>query len=124
MRLAASFVEPGHGAGLDSSLKPVAQYQVGPFAPLSDKARHLREIVAVVGIAHDDELAFGFFDSLLQGIAVASGRNMYNAGTEVLRDFYRAIGRAIVGNYNFTAKSHFPKRRQCLVHANTDRAGF
>jgi len=102
-------VKPGHGAWLYAALKPVTHDQFGPLAPPGDEVRHLRKIVAVVGVAHDDELAFCLFNSLTQGVAVASGRDMDRARAELLRDFYRAIGRAVVGHYHLTLDSDFLK---------------
>ncbi len=108
-RIAKIFVKPGHGAWLYAALKPVTHDQFGPLAPPGDEVRHLRKIVAVVGVAHDDELAFCLFNSLTQGVAVASGRDMDRARAELLRDFYRAIGRAVVGHYHLTLDSDFLK---------------
>src|SRR5258706_9878182 len=53
--IADIFVAPGHGAWPNPSLKAIAHHQVVAFAPLQNESRNVGEIVAVIGVTHDDE---------------------------------------------------------------------
>src|SRR5258708_29865155 len=48
-------VQRRHGSRFDFPAEPVAHHDVISFAQFFHEARHIREIVAVVRISHDDE---------------------------------------------------------------------
>src|SRR5207237_410945 len=50
------FMMPSHRARFDLSFEAIAHHNFIAFAPFCDKARQLRELIDVIGIAHDDDL--------------------------------------------------------------------
>ena len=62
-RIADPAVLPGHRAGHDPAPEAVAHHQVVALAQLLDERLDRREVVAVVGVAHDDVSAAGGGDA-------------------------------------------------------------
>ena len=50
-------MQPGHGARQNGPSKARAEDVLVPFAQLLDEGRNLREVVGIVGVAHDNVLA-------------------------------------------------------------------
>src|SRR5207245_6170988 len=113
---------PGHGAGLNTSGKAVAHHKVSALAPFGDKLGHLREVIAVVAVSHDDEVALRGFDARTKGVSVSLGGNMDDARAVLLGDVDGAVGRAVVGYDDLATNAGGGKRRASLIDA--DRDGF
>ena len=63
----------------DAALEAVAHHELVARAEPLDERRRAREVVAVVGIAHDDVLAAGGVDAAHQGAAVSRGTSTTRA---------------------------------------------
>src|SRR5579863_7897735 len=55
-RISDVLVVPWHRAAFDFPTEAIAHHHVVSLSPHFDKARHVGEVVAIVGVAHDDEL--------------------------------------------------------------------
>jgi hypothetical protein len=97
-RVADVAILPGHGAGLDAASEAVAHHEVGAGTQALQKAGDVREVVAAVGIAHEDEAAAGGGDAPAQGVAVALGGDGDDAGSVCLGDGLGTVGAAVVGD--------------------------
>src|SRR5438128_1571435 len=106
-----------HGARLDFAAKAISHDQFRTRAPLANEQRDLGEIVAVVGVPHDYELSPGFFDPLAQSVAITTSAGVHDAGTVLLSDFERAVGRTIVSDNNLSGNAHLSEDCQCFIDA-------
>ena len=64
---------------------------------------NLAKIVAVVGVAHDNESTASDSNACHQSVAVPFGRDFDDARSQPLSDGSGLIGAAVVGDYDFTA---------------------
>ena len=65
-------VHPRHGAWPNAAKKAVAHHEIRPFAHLVDEGVKPREVIAVVGVGHDDELPACRGNPALERFAVTS----------------------------------------------------
>src|SRR2546428_1930686 len=114
------FMMPSHRARFDFSFEAIAHHNFIAFAPFCAKARHLREIIAVIGIAHDDELSARLFNSLAQCMTVAPQRGMNNSGAVLLGDFDRTVSGSIIRDDDFAMNACFFEGSNGLVDAKCD----
>ena len=91
---------PGHGPFLDFALESISYDEFIALAPLGDKAGYFRKVVTAIGIAHDDELAAGLFNSFAQRTAITLEPSVHHAGAVSLGDRDRVVGRTIVGHHH------------------------
>ena len=91
-------VQRRHGAGRDAALEAVAHDEIVAFPKPLDEGVEAGEVVAVVGVAHDDDSGRARPRCRRRGGAVAALGNSDDAGTEALGDLWRAVGAAIVGD--------------------------
>jgi hypothetical protein len=110
-----------HRALLNASAEAVAHDEVRAPAQLLHEARDVAKIVAVVGIPHNDELAARSCDSAHQGVAVSLGLDADNAGSELLGDFDRTVGAAVVGHNDLARDVGIRNRKLRLANAGGQR---
>src|SRR6185369_13523830 len=63
-------VQPGHRIPLDTSFETVTHHQVETVTQLVEERTEVTEVVAVVGVPHDDRTAAGCLNPAEQGTAV------------------------------------------------------
>src|SRR5207249_9804858 len=107
-------------ARFDFSFEAIAHHNFITFAPFCAKARHLREIIAVIGIAHDDELSARLFNSLAQCMTVAPQLGMNNSGAVLLGGFDRTLRGSIIRDDDFALNACFFEGSNGLVDAKCD----
>src|SRR5580698_7240647 len=90
-RIADIFVVPGHGTRPNPSPKTIAHHHVVAFAPLLQEMRNLGEVIAIVGVAHDDKAAPRRPDALSQGGSVALLFNPYDPSSSCFRNLDRSV---------------------------------
>ena len=117
-------VQERHGAGRDAAGKAVAHHEVGAFAQLGEKQLEAGEIVAVVGVAHDDEAAARRGDPGPQRRAVAALGHRDDAGAARQRIFHRAVARAVVRDQDFAGDAGAGEEAMRLVDAGGDGLGL
>lgn len=78
-RISEIAVEERHGPEKNRTAKPVAHYQIISLAQLANELAELREVIAIVRINHNDELAACCGDSPMQGCSVATLPDRDNA---------------------------------------------
>ena len=122
--IANVLVVPRHRARFDLSGKTISHHHFAAFAPLRHKSRHFGEIIAIVGITHDDESAARRANSGLQRRAIPALRNWNHSCAMRLHNFDRAVRRTVVRNYHFAAQSSFLERFLRFLHANSNRIRF
>ena len=88
----------GMAPGCDPTGEPVAHHQLRPGAQGVDERIEGREVVAVVGVAHDDVPAAGGMDPAEQRAAVPGFGDGHDAGAGGSGDLRRAVGAAVVGH--------------------------
>src|SRR6185437_5183414 len=92
-----------------------ALHQVVALAELGEEGRNLAEVVAVIGVAHDDVLAPGGRDAPHQRAPIPFFRDRHDARAEGRRDFLRSVGAAIVGDDHLA--------RDAVLAEGVDRLG-
>jgi hypothetical protein len=95
-------VRKRHSAGSDAATKAIPHNQIETGAELFDERHQRQEVITVIGIAHDNELASSRLDASRESGSVASDRNANEPSPELLNEFGRAVGAAIIGDDNFT----------------------
>src|SRR5207248_2617075 len=85
-RVAEVTVQGWHRARLDTAREPVPHDEVGARTQRIHEAVERREVIAVVGVAHDHISATGRIDALDEGGAVAASRHLDRAGPEAAGD--------------------------------------
>ncbi len=116
-RVADVAVHPRHGSGQNASLEAIAHHQLVAPAQLLDKGRQPREVVGIVGVAHDDVLAQGGRDPSLQSATVTLALDVDHARPLVAGQLLRTVGAAIVGHDDLTADAHAVEARARLGDA-------
>jgi hypothetical protein len=91
-------VQPRHRPTLNATGKAVAEHQVVTVAKLLDQRGDGGEVVAVVSVAHDHELAAGGLDAAAKRIAVALLGDVNDPDAQLFRDDLGAVGAAVVGD--------------------------
>src|SRR5882757_2604709 len=122
--IAKIFVQRRHGAGLDAAAKAIAHDQVVAPAQFVDEIWDFAEIIAVVGVAHDDVFTAGGGDAGLQRRAVAPLGDADYGGSIVLGNFNRAIGRAVVRDNHFAVQARTANSGERLLHAKCQGVCF
>ncbi len=84
--------------GLMLAAEAVAHDEVVAFFEFGEEAGQMVEVVAGIGVGHEDVLAVGGFDAGHEGCAVAANRDGNDAGAFVGGDLLRAVGAAVVGD--------------------------
>ena len=110
-----------HGARLDAALEPVAHHQIVAFAQFFDEGIERAEIVAVVGVGHDDVAASRRGDAAEQSAAIALARDRDHARTQGLGNFPGAVRAAVVGNQNLAVDIPAVDKIFGLFDADADR---
>jgi hypothetical protein len=101
-------VFPGHGARDDlspASWHAAAHDEVGAGAELFDEGFDFSEVVAEIGVTHDEESSVGGFHSGAEGVAVAFFGDIDNVGAELAGYVLGSVGAAIVGDEDFALDS-------------------
>ena len=101
--------------------QPAALHEVVPVAELLDELRHLQEVVAVVGIAHDDELAPRGGDAAYECVAVAPGGHLDDARPHAPCNVLRAIRASVVRHDDLAGGAAGAQRHVRLVDAYGQR---
>src|SRR5258708_3498721 len=117
-------VQRRHGAGLDAAAKAIAHDEVVAPAQFVDEIGNLNEIVAVIGVAHDDVFTAGGGDARLQRRAVAPLVDADYGGSIVLGNFNRAIGRAVVRDNHFAVQARAANSGERFLHAKCQGVRF
>ena len=107
-RVSQPAMKEGHGAGHDppaAAGQAATLYQVVARPQLFDELGDFAKIVAVVGVAHDDEATSGCRDPRHQRISVASFRHVDHPGAPSLGDARGAVLAAIIGHDDFARTS-------------------
>src|SRR5260370_15404709 len=86
--IAEVFVKRRHGSGLDPAPKAVAHNHLKAFPQFLDEMGNLGEVITIVRVSHDDELAPGRFDPCLQGSTVSSFSHLDDARPVAFSNFY------------------------------------
>jgi hypothetical protein len=100
--------EPATAAA--SAGEPATLDEVVPLAQLVDELRDLEEIVAVVGVAHKDELAARGGDPAHERVAVALLGDGHDARPEVFGELLRTVRGAVVRDDDLTTNAVRPQR--------------
>jgi len=123
-RVAEITVQHRHGAGLDAAPETVAHHQLRPVAQARHEGVERAEIVAVVGVAHDDEAATGGGDAAQQGSSVTLLRDRHDARAHPARDLLRAVGAAVVGDQHLARDTGALEETLRLADAGGERLGL
>src|SRR5439155_26407855 len=118
--IAKKFVGHRHGARLNVTREAISHHELGTRAPLLNKLWNLGEVITVVRITHDDELAPSFIDSLSERIPVSPDSGMNHPGSALTRDFDGTVRCSVIGDNYFPANSVLAKSRKGLVYAQSD----
>src|SRR6185436_2935918 len=119
-RVAEVAVQKGHGPFADLAAKAVAHDQRIAFAQPGHEAVEAREVIAVVGVAHDDVAAARRGDPSGQRRAVAAPGHVDHSRAGALRQLARAVVGAVVGDQHFAVDSRALQEAARLGNAAAD----
>ena len=105
---------------MDAALEAIAHDERIAFAQLLHEALEAREIVAVVGIAHDDVASARRGDSGCKRGTVAPLGHRHDARSRARRERRRAVVRAIVGHQHFPGDACALQESARLAYAASD----
>src|SRR5579859_2487315 len=91
-------VQRRHSILLDATAKAIAHYEVRALSKLFHESWDVSKIIAIIGIAHDNELAPSRRNPAHQGISVTACRHMRDACAQPFSDLDRAVGAAVIGD--------------------------
>ena len=117
-------VQRWHRAGAYASAEAIAHDEFGAVAELGEEARSVREVVAVVGVGHQNVLAARSEDAGVERSAVTADGYGDEARAVVVRNLLRAIGRAVVSNDDLAGDAIFAQRGVGLVDAGGESLGL
>ena len=123
-RVAQIAMERRHGPGSDPALETVAHDQIHALAQFVHKDLQTREVVAVIGIAHDGVLAARGSDTAQQGRAVAFLRHIHDPGAQTAGDLLGSVRAAVVRYQHFTVNAGTLQVGLGLHDAGGQRLGF
>ena len=116
-----------HCSGFDATSKPVSHNEVGSAPKRLDERPEIGEVVTVVGIAHDDELALGIGDASSESSAITTNRNIDDTRAFGTGNVLRTVCTAVVGDHNLAVDTQTcdrglgftdtHRKRFCLVEA-------
>ena len=118
--VAEVLVQFRHRPRLDFAAEPIAQTEVRPAAELLDEAANVREVVGIVGVAHDDELAAGLVEAAPQGVAVTFEMVRDDPRPRRLGDLDAVVGRAVIDDHHFAFDAQIVDRANRFLHADAD----
>ncbi len=110
--------------GPSGSMKAVSHHQIGAGLKVSEKAAEIAQIVAVVGIPHDDVTSARRGDARREGGTVTAQVGVNDACAAGRGDRLRSVGAAIVGHQHLAAQLGFRQKRRCLADADSNSFGF
>ncbi len=117
-------MEQRHGAVLDLPPEPSADDESRTLARLVDEPQQHGEIVGLIPVAHQHELATRLKEAPLQGGAIAFYRAPDDARTRCLCDAHARVGAAVVGDDHLAGDSCLFQGAQRLLDAGGDRLLF
>jgi hypothetical protein len=115
---------PRHGAGRDAALEAIAHHQLVAGTQRGNERIEAGEVVAVVGIAHDDVTATCRLNADGKRRAVPPQSNGHHPRAVTLRDLLAAVGRAVVGNEDFARDPRPLEETLRLADAGRKRLGL
>src|SRR5579871_1635981 len=102
-RIPKVLVQKRHGPRRDSAFETIAHDHVESSAQFLDERGNRGEVVAIIRISHDDELASCRSNTAAEGTPVAPGRHLHHARSHAFRYFDRSILASVIGNQYFAA---------------------
>jgi ribosomal protein L34E len=95
-------VKSRHRSGFDTTRKPVSHDEVGSATKCLDERPKVGEVVTVVGIAHDDELAFGIGNTGRESSAITTNRDIDDTRAFGTGNVLRTVRTAVVSDHNLS----------------------
>ena len=116
-----------HRSGFDATSKPVPHNKVGSAPKRLDKRPEVGEVVTVVGVAHDDELALGIGNASSESSAITTNRDVDDTSAFGPGNVLRTVCTAVVGDHNLAVDTKTcdrglgftdtHRKRFCLIEA-------
>jgi hypothetical protein len=113
-----------HGAGRDAAGEAIAHDEVAAAPQLRQERIEAGEIIAVVGVADDDEPPACRRDAGAERGAIAALRHRDDAGAAGQGIFDRAVGRAVVGDQDLAGDAGTGEVVGRLADTGGDRFGL
>ena len=113
-----------HGAGRDAAFESVAHDEVATVTQLFDERHERGEVVAVIGIPHDDEPPARRRDPSHERASVALGLDRHDARPPGLGDGLRAVGAAVVGDDDLAGDTVVGEAGAGFLDADGERLGL
>jgi hypothetical protein len=117
-------MERRHGTWRYPTPKSITHHEIRTSTESFKERRESREVVAVVGIAHDDVPAAGSQDPTEQSVAVSTLGYGDHASASALRYKLTTIRAAVISNDDFSVNVVLCQERDSLPDARTDGLGF
>src|SRR5215472_17399885 len=121
-RIADAAVTPAHRFRLDLAGEPRAKHIVEAIRDGLDQFGDRREVIGVIGVAHDNDLPAGYAEPLQVGVSVAAVRLVDDSSPGRHGLEYRTISRSVVRDNDFAAQAGGSDALPRLAHANPNAA--
>ncbi len=122
--VAEVLVQWGHGSRFDLAAEAIAHDEVVAGFEFGEEAWEFAEVVAGVGVCHEDVLAARGFDAGHEGCPVAADRDGDDTGAFVDGDFLGAVGAAVVGDDDLAGYVVVAEGGDGLANAESERLCF
>ena len=100
-RIAHITMEPGHRAGTNSSSKPIPHHKVISATQSVDKGAQLREVIGVIGVAHNDITPAGGLNARAERMTIATSGYCNDPRAMITGNLLRAVIAAVICNNHF-----------------------
>ena len=110
-------MQRGHGTGSYPAFEAVAHDQLVTFPELFHENFQSGEVVAVIGIAHDDIATPSRLDTTQQRRPVPLDRHIHDPRTVLAGNFLRPVGTAVIRNQHFAGDAMTIQKTLRLVDA-------
>ena len=113
-------MDEGHRPRINSALESISHHEVGAVPQLIEVFVEAREIIAVVGVAHDDVAAASRFNPPEQRRAITASGDAHDPRAVAAGDFPRPIGAAVVRDQDLSGQLFPSEERLGLGNARPD----
>ncbi|CAB4591278.1 unannotated protein [freshwater metagenome] len=111
-----------HRSRRNTASESIPHHELCATTKRFDEWAQIGEVVAVIGIPHDDKRALRVGDTCDQCSAIPACWYVDDTSAFTACNVLRTIGASVVSDNNFTINSQFVHRSSCLT--NTDRKGL
>jgi hypothetical protein len=117
-------VQCRHRSWLDPPAKAITHNQIVSFSQSNEKRHQVCEIVAVIGVPHDDVIRASRLNTCNESAAITAICHPDNAGAKTSRNFYRVISAPIIRDHDLASDLLNPQEFLSLFDTSAESLRF